>query len=320
MLNTKQLLDAKTVIAIMGPTASGKTALALALAQSYPIEIISVDSALIYKAMDIGTAKPSKQELAQVPHHLIDILDPLQSYSAADFVCDCKRLVDQIHQRGHLPVLVGGTMMYFHALQQGLADLPSADAKIRAELTQAYQADSSALHKVLADVDPDAAARIHVNDPQRLIRALEIYKLTGQSLTALQAKQSSTNWPVNLCKVGLIPQDRAWLHVRIEQRLKIMFEAGFIDEVKMLYQRGDLKADLPSIRCVGYRQVWDYLKGQYDLETAFDKSLVATRQLAKRQLTWLRKESSMLEMDPARFKIEEQLTKLKAYLSLAKKY
>lgn len=320
MHDIDRLIQAETVVAIMGPTASGKTALALALAQSYPVEIISVDSALIYREMDIGTAKPSALELTQAPHHLIDILDPSQRYSAADFVKDCKYLVNQIHQREHIPLLVGGTMMYFHALQQGLADLPSADVQIRNELTQAYQCDPQALHKQLFEVDPEAAARIHANDPQRLIRALEIFRLTGQSLSSLQAQQAAVDWPVNLIKVGLIPQDRAQLHQRIEFRLKKMFEEGFVNEVALLYARGDLQADLPSIRCVGYRQVWDYLAGQYDLQTAYEKSLVATRQLAKRQLTWLRKEQGLLEIDSITSTLEQQLNKLQANLQLTKKY
>lgn len=311
-----QLLAKKTVLAIMGPTASGKTGLALALAQSYPIEIISVDSALIYRGMDIGTAKPSADELAQVPHHLIDILDPIQSYSAADFVADCKTLVEQIHQRGRLPVLVGGTMMYFHALQQGLADLPSADTVLREKLSLDYQQDAQAMHDYLVQVDPQAAQRIHANDPQRLIRALEIFHLTGESLSALQAKQAKASWDVDLHKVALIPQDRKALHQRIAQRLDQMFANGFIDEVKKLHQRPDLHADLPSIRCVGYRQVWDYLNGCYDQQTACEKSLVATRQLAKRQLTWLRKEQDLLVIDPLNLNIQKQLAAVKKALSL----
>jgi tRNA dimethylallyltransferase len=310
-----ELLAQKTVLAIMGPTASGKTSLALALAELYPIEIISVDSALIYRGMDIGTAKPSVVEREQVPHHLIDILDPVESYSAADFVEDTKRLVLDIHQRGRLPVLVGGTMMYFHALQKGLADLPSADPALRQQLTEQYINAPEMLHQTLLMVDPVSAERIHANDPQRLIRALEIYHLTGEPLSSLQAKQQHTNWDVNLVKVGLIPKDRSKLHQNIELRLKQMFSHGFIDEVTALYQQPDLHTDLPSIRCVGYRQVWSYLQGEIDQAQAFDKSLVATRQLAKRQLTWLRKEAGLLEIDPFEQDIEQQCSQIKYQLA-----
>ncbi|WP_269763832.1 tRNA (adenosine(37)-N6)-dimethylallyltransferase MiaA [Thiomicrospira microaerophila] len=304
------------MLAIMGPTASGKTGLALALAQRYPLEIISVDSALIYRGMDIGTAKPSEQELVQVPHHLIDILDPDQRYSAADFVADCKALVAQIHQRGRLPVLVGGTMMYFHALQQGLADLPSADDALRARLMLDYQRDSQAMHDRLACVDPQSAQRIHANDPQRLIRALEIYHLTGEPLSVLQARQVKAGWDVKLCKLALIPQDRQRLHQRIAQRLEQMFAQDFINEVALLYSQPGLHADLPSIRCVGYRQVWDYLRGEYDQRTAFEKSLVATRQLAKRQLTWLRKEQDVVVIDPFVLSQAQQLATIESLLNL----
>lgn len=310
----EKLVQAKTVLAIMGPTASGKTALALRLAKVWPIEIISVDSALIYKGMDIGTAKPSQAERQQVPHHLIDLIDPAQSYSAADFVADAKRLVEEILQRGRLPVLVGGTMMYFHALQQGMADLPSADSVIRARLQAQYEQDPQVLHQYLKSCDPVAAERIHYNDPQRLIRALEVYEITGEALTSLQARQSSVNWDVNLLKIGLIPKSRERLHQQIQRRLETMYQQGFLDEVRNLFARPDLQADLPSIRSVGYRQAWCYLSGEYDQNTFEQKALVATRQLAKRQLTWLRKELDLLTLDPFELSTDQQAEIVQAYL------
>lgn len=314
VLNIEKLVESKTVLAIMGPTASGKTALALKLAIQWPIEIISVDSALIYKGMDIGTAKPSQAEREQVPHHLIDLIDPAQSYSAADFVADAKRLVEEVLQRGRLPVLVGGTMMYFHALQQGMADLPSADPVIRAQLQQEYEQDPQALHQRLKACDPQAAQRIHYNDPQRLIRALEVYQLTGEALTDLQKRQSSESWDVNLLKIGLIPQSRERLHQQIQRRLQAMYAQGFLDEVRGLFSRPDLHAELPSIRSVGYRQAWCYLNGEYDQTTFEEKALIATRQLAKRQLTWLRKEQDMLMLDPFELSSEQQCELVRAYL------
>lgn len=314
VLNIEKLVESKTVLAIMGPTASGKTALALKLAIQWPIEIISVDSALIYKGMDIGTAKPSQAEREQVPHHLIDLIDPAQSYSAADFVADAKRLVEEVLQRGRLPVLVGGTMMYFHALQQGMADLPSADPVIRAQLQQEYEQDPQALHQRLKACDPQAAQRIHYNDPQRLIRALEVYQLTGEALTDLQKRQSSESWDVNLLKIGLIPQSRERLHQQIQRRLQAMYGQGFLDEVRGLFSRPDLHAELPSIRSVGYRQAWCYLNGEYDQTTFEEKALIATRQLAKRQLTWLRKEQDMLMLDPFELSSEQQCELVRAYL------
>ncbi|MBE0494282.1 MAG: tRNA (adenosine(37)-N6)-dimethylallyltransferase MiaA [Thiomicrospira sp.] len=313
-LNIEKLVKARTVLAIMGPTASGKTALALRLAKSWPIEIISVDSALIYKGMDIGTAKPSQAEREQVPHHLIDLIDPAQSYSAADFVVDAKRLVEEVLQRGRLPVLVGGTMMYFHALQQGMADLPSADPAIRAQLQQEYDQDPQVLHQRLQACDPKAAQRIHYNDPQRLIRALEVYQITGEALTDLQKRQSNVGWDVNLLKVGLIPQSRERLHQKIQRRLEIMVAQGFLDEARNLFARPDLHADLPSIRSVGYRQAWCYLNGEYDQTVFEQKALIATRQLAKRQLTWLRKEQDLLSLDPFELSVEQQAELVRVYL------
>lgn len=309
-MNIAVLLKNKTVLAIMGPTATGKTALALQLAEKLPIEIISVDSALIYRSMDIGTAKPTAAEMVAVPHHLIDILDPAQAYSALEFVTDTKRLVDEIHQRGRLPVLVGGTMMYFHALQQGLAELPSANAEVRARLQQAYELDPIALHQRLKQVDPVAAARIHPNDPQRVVRALEVFELSGESLTKLQARQTQQTLDWNLIKIGLIPQSRDVLHQNIAARLQLMFAAGFLDEVKGLHARPDLHADLPSIRSVGYRQAWLYLNGEISEDEWQTQALIATRQLAKRQLTWLRKEQQLNVLDPYVLTAEEKLAQL----------
>lgn len=302
-----ELIQAKTVLAIVGPTASGKTRLALELAKHLPIEIISMDSALIYREMDIGTAKPDVQELAQAPHHLIDILDPAETYSAADFVADAKKLVTEIHARNRLPVLVGGTMMYFRALQDGLATLPSADETLRAEFLANYQHNQIWLHEELSKYDPVLAAKLHPNDQQRLVRALEVFHLTGKPLSQWQAEQASASWDVNLLKVGLLPENRAQLHQQIETRLQQMFAAGFLSEVEKLFQRTDLTADLPAIRCVGYRQVWQALAGEIEADEIFEKALAATRQLAKRQITWLRKEEDLLALDPFNTELNQQI-------------
>lgn len=277
------------LICIMGPTASGKTALAIALKQQLQrAELISVDSALVYRGMDIGTAKPDATELAAAPHFLLDIRDPAQSYSAADFRQDALELIAAIRQRGNTPILVGGTMLYFKALLQGISSLPAADPAVRAELeAEAAVKGWQAMHQQLAQLDPVAAARIHPNDPQRINRALEVYRLTGQSLTALTAQQAEP-LPYQVRQFAIAPTDRAELHRRIEQRFLQMLAQGFEQEVRQLYQRGDLHPDLPSIRCVGYRQMWDYLAGGVDYDTMVSQGIVATRQLAKRQLTWLR--------------------------------
>lgn len=277
------------LICIMGPTASGKTALAIALKQQLQrAELISVDSALVYRGMDIGTAKPDATELAAAPHFLLDIRDPAQSYSAADFRQDALELIAAIRQRGNTPILVGGTMLYFKALLQGISSLPAADPAVRAELeAEAAVKGWQAMHQQLAQLDPVAAARIHPNDPQRINRALEVYRLTGQSLTALTVQQAEP-LPYQVRQFAIAPTDRAELHRRIEQRFLQMLAQGFEQEVRQLYQRGDLHPDLPSIRCVGYRQMWDYLAGGVDYETMVSQGIAATRQLAKRQLTWLR--------------------------------
>ncbi|RUM53775.1 MAG: tRNA (adenosine(37)-N6)-dimethylallyltransferase MiaA [Marinomonas sp.] len=277
------------VVCLMGPTASGKTGLAVELASQHGYEIISVDSALVYKGMDIGTAKPDAETLAQAPHRLIDIIDPSGSYSAADFMADACREIDDIVAHGKTPLLVGGTMMYFNALQKGLAPMPAADPAIRAEFEQhAAEFGLASLHDQLKQIDPVAAERINPNDPQRLQRALEVFRLTGKTMTQLWAEQEAQELPFDMINLAVMPQDRATLHQRIEQRFDIMMEQGFLAEVEALYQRGDLTIDMPSIRCVGYRQLWQYLEGEDSLEDAIFKGIVATRQLAKRQHTWLR--------------------------------
>lgn len=275
-------------IFIMGPTAAGKTDLALELAKRHPLEIISVDSALVYRGMDIGTAKPSAEILKQFPHHLVDILEPTETYSAGRFRDDALSLMADITSRGKVPLLVGGTMLYFNALQKGMSKLPSADPAVRAKLdAEAAEFGLAYLHQRLAEVDPVAAARIHVNDPQRLQRALEVYVLTGKSLTELTATQGE-KLGYKISKIIVAPFDRAVLHQRIAKRYREMVDNGFLTEVQKLYQRGDCHPGLPSIRAVGYRQAWAYLNGELDMETFIDKAIIATRQMAKRQITWLR--------------------------------
>jgi len=278
------------VVSIMGPTASGKTAAALAIAEKIPAEIISVDSALVYREMDIGTAKPSTEELAQVPHHLIDILDPLDSYSVMQFRQDAIRLAAEISARGKLPLLVGGTMLYFKGLKDGLDALPQADAALRAELdAEAAAIGYPAMHAKLAALDPITAERLKPNDSQRIQRALEIIALTGQPMSALLAQAPKTELPFTLLPIALEPSDRSVLHTRIATRFDAMLKGGaLLDEVKALRARGDLHLGLPSMRCVGYRQSWEYLDGAYSLAELRERGIAATRQLAKRQLTWLR--------------------------------
>ena len=276
------------VICLMGPTASGKTALAIALCQQLNAEIISVDSALVYRGMDIGTAKPTAAELTMAPHHLLDIRDPADSYSAADFRQDALQLISDIQHRGKVPLLVGGTMLYFKALLEGISALPAADAAVRQQLeAEAREQGWAAMHQQLAKIDPVAAARIHPNDPQRINRALEVYRLTGQSLTKLTAEKTEP-FPFSVHQFAIAPTDRSILHQRIAERFMLMLEQGFEQEVQWLRQRGDLHIDLPSIRCVGYRQMWQYLDGEHSYGQMVEKGIAATRQLAKRQLTWLR--------------------------------
>ncbi len=276
-------------IFLMGATATGKTELALQLADSLPVELISVDSALVYKGMNIGTAKPDKATLNAYPHYLIDIKDPSEPYSAAEFTHDALNAMHAITQRGHIPLLVGGTMLYHKMLTQGIATLPSANPQIRAELNaQAQKTSWQEMHKKLQKVDPASAQKIKPNDSQRIQRALEVHILTGQPLSQLQ--QTTTQiMPYTPIYLGLVLQDRQQLHQRIAQRLENMFAAGFIQEVEQLYQRSDLHSELPAIRSVGYRQIWDYLAGNIHADEMRQKALFASRQLAKRQLTWLRK-------------------------------
>ena len=285
--------------AILGPTASGKTRLALSVATVLPIEIISLDSALVYRDMNIGTAKPNAAELASVPHHLIDIISPMEAYSAADFVSDTLRLVGDIHARGRLPVIVGGTMMYYQALSQGLNTLPSANAGVRAQLAaDKANIGLSGLYQRLLEVDPVTAARLSANDSQRIERALEIHTITGTAMSELLQAQNETNH-IHLETVTLVPEQRTQLHHSIAERYDVMLQAGFVEEVQALQQQyPDLHADLPSMRCVGYRQVWDYLAGENTLDEMRELGIIATRQLAKRQLTWLRKIAAAHAFDP----------------------
>lgn len=280
-------------VAIMGPTASGKTAAALAIAKTRPVEIISVDSALVYRGMDIGTAKPSPEELASVPHHLIDIIDPLEAYSVMQFREDAIRLVGEIAARGALPLLVGGTMMYFKGLTESLDDLPTADQAVRAEIEEeAARIGWPAMHARLATLDPVTAERLKPNDAQRINRALEIIRLTGKPMSALLGLRDKPELPFELVSFALEPSDRAVLHRRIALRFDQMLgtrdDEGLVAEVARLRARGDLTPALPSIRCVGYRQTWDYLDGKIDRAELRELGIIATRQLAKRQITWLR--------------------------------
>jgi len=276
-------------IFLMGPTASGKTALALELVKRYPCEIISVDSALIYKGMDIGTAKPDAEMLAQAPHRLIDLIDPAESYSAATFRNDALREMADITAAGKVPLLVGGTMMYYKFLRDGSAELPTADETIRAQLLEDGLTHGwPEMHRRLADVDPESARRLKPMDSQRIQRALEVYMVSGKSLSEHWAEQNSEPLPYHVVNLAVCPPDRKRLHQRIAERYRIMMSQGFVDEVRGLFQRDDLHVNLPSVRCVGYRQVWDYLEGKYDYDEMVERGIIATRQLAKRQITWLR--------------------------------
>ena len=301
------------VVSIMGPTASGKTGLALELASQVPAEIISVDSALVYKHMNIGTAKPTAEEMAVAPHWLVDIIEPTEAYSVADFVDDTTRLISEIHGRGKLPILVGGTIMYFNALINGISPLPKSDTEIReAILSEANERGWQAMHADLETVDPVSAGRIHPNDPQRLTRALEVYRSTGKSLTHWQQK-AIYRCPYKIDQFAIAPQERAVLHDRIAQRFDLMLAQGLVDEVKALYERGDLHEDMPAIRAVGYRQVWQYLKGELSYAEMRDKGIIATRQLAKRQLTWLRGWPDLTWLDTF---AKDNLTKITAKVTL----
>jgi tRNA dimethylallyltransferase len=290
--------SAPALLCIAGPTASGKSAIARALAQKWPCEIINVDSATIYRGMDIGTAKPSREERAIVTHHLLDILDPLESYSAAAFRGDALKLVAQIRARGRLPVLVGGTMLYFKALRDGLNDLPTADPNVRLELeTRAAQLGWPAMHAELKAVDPLTAARLSPNDSQRIQRALEIWRISGKAMSEWLSAPEQTDQPIASVTLSLEPAERSALHRRIELRFDQMLREGLVQEVQALRARGDLHTDLPSIRCVGYRQIWGMLSGESSLALAREQAIAATRQLAKRQLTWLRSLPERITID-----------------------
>ena len=302
------------IVCLLGPTASGKTAAALALAARHPVEIISVDSALVYREMDIGTAKPTMEERERVPHHLIDIVDPADAYSAAQFRTDTLRLVREITARERVPLLVGGTMLYYKALTQGLNDLPGADAEVRATLdAQALRDGWPALHARLAEVDPITAGRLAPNDSQRIQRALEVFMSTGQPMSELLAAPARVDdlaLPWRFVPVALEPSDRSVLHARIADRFDAMLAAGFIDEVERLRARGDLHPRLPSMRCVGYRQAWEYLDGVGDFAAMRDKGVFATRQLCKRQLTWLRGMTERVVVDCCAGDATEQVVRV----------
>lgn len=286
-------MDSKPdVICLMGPTASGKTALAVELAQRYPFQLISVDSAQVYRDMNIGTGKPTQEILQLAPHRLIDFVDPAVAYSASDFRADAIAEIEDVLAQGGTPLLVGGTMLYFRVLRDGLADMPNADSRVRAEIEQFAQREGwGAVHQQLAQVDPESAVRIHPNDPQRLQRALEVFRVSGKTMTALHSEEQANpqlELPFNLHFFAIQPEDRSGLHSQIERRFKQMLQDGLLAEVEILHSRKDLNPMLPSMKSVGYRQVWQYLDGELDYDGMIEKSIIATRQLAKRQLTWLR--------------------------------
>lgn len=283
-------------IALMGPTASGKTELAVRLVRELPVEIISVDSVMVYRGMDIGSAKPGPEVLAEAPHRLIDILDPAEACSAARFADLARREMAEISAAGRIPLLVGGTMLYFRALIHGLSRLPAADPPLRARLEQqAAEQGWAAMHARLAEVDPEAAGRIHPNDPQRIQRALEVFELTGTPLSRLQQQAEPLPW--QFIRLALVPSDRQVLHERIAERFAHMLAQGFVEEVESLFSRGDLHEEMPSIRAVGYRQLWHYLQGRINYTQMQEQGVAATRQLAKRQFTWLRSEPTLQSFD-----------------------
>lgn len=306
------------IICIAGPTAAGKSASVLTLAEHLPIEVINVDSATIYRGMDIGTAKPSKEEQALVPQHLLDIKDPLESYSAADFYHDTLRLITDIQGRGRIPILAGGTMMYYKTLREGLHDLPSADPILREQLEQEARAIGwPAMHEKLRELDSITAERLAPNDSQRIQRALEVITLTGKPLSQLFAEQKTVSSPYEFITISLEPENRADLHARIAERFMQMIDKGFVDEVRGLFERGDLHTDLPSIRCVGYRQLWTHIAGEVDLDTAIEQGIAATRQLAKRQITWLRSQPERVIIDCFSSNVPGQvLAQVKSLLAL----
>jgi tRNA dimethylallyltransferase len=285
-------------IFLLGPTASGKSDLAMKLTSHLPVELVSVDSALVYRDMNIGTAKPDAEILRQYPHHLVDIRNPDEVYSAADFRSEVLTLMSAISERGNIPLLVGGTMLYFKVLIEGIASMPAADSAIREKIVrEAKTGGWQKVHQRLAEVDPESAARIHPNDPQRLQRALEIWELTGESMTQLHKKQQNlVSLPFSVCQLAIIPSDRADLHRIIAARFEQMIKDGFVEEVEHLREKYDLNAELPSIKSVGYRQVWQYLEGEVDRKAMQERAIIATRQLAKRQFTWLRGWSNLKEI------------------------
>lgn len=306
-------------IFVMGPTATGKTDLALSIYNEMKSDLISVDSALVYRSMDIGTAKPDKQTLDKAPHHLIDIIDPTEVYSAGQFREDALGLMQQSVVKQRTPILVGGTMLYFNALQKGLANMPEVDDAVKQAIEiEAKTEGLPALHERLQKVDPVSAERIHPNDPQRIKRALEIYDATGKTLTAFwqeqEKNQKKQRFPYRRIKIALMPPDRVELRKRITQRFDLMLQQGFIEEVEDLFKRGDLHADMPSIRAVGYRQVWSYLSGEYAYSEMREKAIIATAQLAKRQMTWLRKEEKCCFIDPMALNSQKILKNIKFLL------
>ena len=301
------------VLFLMGPTASGKTALAVELVRRLPFEIISVDSAQVYREMDIGTAKPDAETRRIAPHRLVDILDPAEAYSAGQFRTDALREIAAIQAAGHIPLLVGGTMLYFRALERGLAELPTADPALRARLAaERAEQGGAALHARLARLDPAAAARIHPADSQRIQRALEVYELTGRPLTELCAVSRNESLPFRIVKWIVAPANRQVLHERIKQRFQLMLAQGFVAEVECLRRRGDLNPDAPSMRAVGYRQVWAYLDGRLDETAMVERGIIATRQYAKRQLTWLRAEAGAVWLDgDENRRLDQAITRLR---------
>ncbi len=312
--------DSPISIFIMGATATGKTDLAIAIYNEIDSDLISVDSALVYRGMDIGTAKPDSQTLKNSPHELIDIIDPAEVYSAGQFRHDALNFMQQSAENNHTSILVGGTMLYFNALQKGMADMPDVDESIKAAIElEAETRGLVAMHERLKTVDPVSAERIHPNDPQRIKRALELFDFTGKTLTEFWAeqeqKQLESGFPYRRIKITLMPDDRVELRKRITQRFDLMLQQGFVDEVETLYKRGDLNANMPSIRAVGYRQVWAYLAGDYDYDEMREKAIIATAQLAKRQMTWLRKESDCNFIEPNALNTPKVLKNLKILLS-----
>ena len=308
--------DAPFAVFIMGPTATGKTDLAIACAEALPMSIISVDSAMVYKGMDIGSAKPDVVTLNRAPHRLIDIQDPAEAYSAGQFCEDALSEMEAISIGGKVPLLVGGTMLYFNALQKGMADMPDADPEIRLKLEEeAGRVGWQEMHQRLAEIDPESARRLHPNDPQRIQRALEVYEISGKTLTEFWLEQKNRSLPYRLIKIALMPPDRTELRKRIEQRFDAMLVAGLVEEVRQLYERSSLSPDMSSMKSVGYRQIWAYLDGEYDYATMREKAIIATAQLAKRQMTWLRGEANCNYLDPGELNASKVLKNLKILLS-----